>query len=62
MWCYLVRPERSILSNNRQVLCRGEQVTSPEFADRVVGQWLGYTLDPSARKVSVVTGFEESGS
>ncbi len=57
--------ERSILSNNCQVLCLGERVVAPELADRIVGQWLGYEFDPSsasAEKVRVITDYEESGS
>ncbi|MGH3147193.1 MAG: ribose-5-phosphate isomerase [Rubrobacter sp.] len=56
--------ERSILSNNCQVLCLGERVVAPELADRVVKQWLGYEFDPSspsAEKVSVITDYEEKG-
>ena len=57
--------ERSVLSNNCQVLCLGERVIAPEVADRVVGQWLGYEFDPSspsAQKVSLITDYEERGS
>ena len=57
--------ERSILSNNCQVLCLGERVIAPELADRIVGQWLGYEFDessPSAEKVAVIAEYEERGS
>jgi ribose 5-phosphate isomerase B len=57
--------ERSILSNNCQVLCLGERVVAPELASRVVGQWLGYEFDtssPSAHKVSLITAYEDRGS
>ncbi len=57
--------ERSILSNNCQVLCLGERVIAPELADRIVKQWLDYEFDPSspsAAKVQVLTDYEESGS
>lgn len=56
--------ERSILSNNCQVLCLGERVVAPELASRVVGQWLGYEFDPSsasARKVSLIAKYEDQG-
>lgn len=56
--------ERSILSNNCQVLCLGERVVAPELADRIVRQWLGYEFDPSspsAQKVQVIIDYEESG-
>ena len=57
--------ERSILSNNCQVLCLGERVIAPELADRIVKQWLGYEFDtssPSAAKVQVITDYEENGT
>jgi ribose 5-phosphate isomerase B len=57
--------ERSILSNNCQVLCLGERVIAPELADRIVRQWIGYVFDPSsasAEKVQVITDYEETGS
>jgi ribose 5-phosphate isomerase B len=57
--------ERSILSNDCQVLCLGERVIAPELADRIVRQWLGYEFDassPSARKVSIITEYEERGT
>jgi len=57
--------ERSILSNNCQVLCLGQRVIAPELADRIVKQWLGYEFDassPSAEKVQVIIDYEESGS
>ena len=57
--------ERSILSNNCQVLCLGERVVAPELADRIVKQWLGYEFDtssPSADKISIITRYEETGS
>ena len=56
--------ERSILSNNCQVLALGERVIAPELADRIVKQWLGYEFDPSsasAAKVRVITDYEETG-
>ena len=56
--------ERSVLSNNCQVLALGERVVAPEAADRIVKQWLGYEFDPSsasAAKVQVITDYEETG-
>lgn len=56
--------ERSILSNNCQVLCLGERVIAPELADRIVKQWLGYEFDESsasAEKVRIITEYEERG-
>lgn len=37
--------ERSILSNNAQVLCLGARVIGVELARRLVKEWLGYTFD-----------------
>jgi len=57
--------ERSILSNNCQVLCLGERVVAPEAADRIVGQWLDYEFDPSspsAHKVGLINEYEERGT
>jgi ribose 5-phosphate isomerase B len=57
--------ERSILSNNCQILALGERVVAPELAGRIVADWLGYTFDPSslsAAKVQVLTDYEERGS
>jgi ribose 5-phosphate isomerase B len=57
--------ERSILSNNCQILALGERVVAPELAGRIVADWLGYEFDPSspsAAKVKVLTDYEERGS
>lgn len=37
--------ERSVLSNNAQVLCLGQRVIGVELARRLVREWLGYTFD-----------------
>lgn len=55
--------ERSILSNNAQVLCMGQRVIGIELAKRLVSEWIGYVFDvnsPSAKKVQVLTDFEEA--
>ena len=55
--------ERSVLSNNAQVLCFGQRVVGLELARRLARDWLGYTFDPqsaSARKVEVIGGYESS--
>ena len=55
--------ERSILSNNAQVLCMGQRVIGIELAKRLVSEWIGYVFDvnsPSAKKVQVLTDFEET--
>lgn len=53
--------ERSVLSNDAQVLCMGERVVGPELARRLAREWLGYTFDTtsaSAEKVEAITGYE----
>ncbi|KAH6692467.1 ribose-5-phosphate isomerase B [Plectosphaerella plurivora] len=53
--------ERSVLSNNAQVLCMGERVIGLELARRLAKEWLGYTFDPnsaSAAKVDVISSLE----
>lgn len=53
--------ERSVLSNNCQVLTMGQRVVGIEVARRLAREWVGYTFDPasgSADKVKVLTAFE----
>ena len=53
--------ERSILSNDAQVLCLGQRVIGIELASRLVNEWLGYTFDRSsnsAAKVAEIISFE----
>ncbi|MFE7632334.1 ribose-5-phosphate isomerase [Kocuria sp. NPDC057446] len=55
--------ERSVLSNNAQVLCMGQRVIGLELARRLAKEWLGYTFDTtsaSAAKVEAITGYENS--
>lgn len=54
--------ERSILSNNCQVLCMGQRVIGIELARRLVGEWLNYKFDESsasAGKVEVLSKYEQ---
>jgi ribose 5-phosphate isomerase B len=54
--------ERSVLSNDCQVLTLGARVVGPELAKRLVSEWLNYEFDPdsaSAEKVAVISDFEE---
>ena len=54
--------ERSVLSNNCQVLTLGARVVGLELAKRLVDEWLDYEFDPesaSAAKVAVISEFEE---
>jgi ribose 5-phosphate isomerase B len=53
--------ERSVLSNDAQVLCMGERVIGLELARRLAREWLGYRFDPasnSAAKVEAIRGYE----
>lgn len=53
--------ERSVLSNNAQVLCFGQRVIGLELARRLAREWLGYEFDPqsaSAGKVDAIDAYE----
>jgi ribose 5-phosphate isomerase B len=53
--------ERSVLSNDAQVLCFGQRVVGIELARRLAREWLGYRFDPqsaSASKVDAIRGYE----
>ena len=57
--------ERSVLSNNAQVLTMGQRVIGLELAKRLVGEWLDYRFDPtsaSADKVEAIESYERSAS
>jgi ribose 5-phosphate isomerase B len=54
--------ERSILSNDAQVLCQGQRVVGLEVARRNVREWLTYEFDPSSAsndKVQEICAYEE---
>jgi ribose 5-phosphate isomerase B len=54
--------ERSVLSNDAQVLCLGQRVIGVELARRLVDEWLGYRFDPSSpsqEKVEAIKAYEE---
>ena len=54
--------ERSVLSNDAQVLCLGERVVGLELARRLAAEWLGYRFDPtsaSAAKVEAIRAYEQ---
>lgn len=51
--------ERSVLSNNAQVLAFGERVVGLEVARRMVREWLGYRFDPSSASAAKVQLIEE---
>jgi ribose 5-phosphate isomerase B len=53
--------ERSVLSNNAQVLCFGQRVIGLELARRLADEWLGYEFDPhspSADKVAAINQYD----
>ena len=53
--------ERSVLSNNAQVLCFGQRVVGLELARRLAREWLGYEFDThsaSAEKVAIIDHYE----
>ena len=54
--------ERSVLSNNAQVLTFGERVVGLELARRLAREWLTYRFDEnsaSAEKVRVLSDYEQ---
>jgi ribose 5-phosphate isomerase B len=53
--------ERSVLSNDAQVLCFGQRVVGLGLARRLASEWLDYHFDQnsdSAAKVKVLTSYE----
>lgn len=57
--------ERSVRSNDAQVLCLGQRVIGRELARRLVSEWLDYRFDtesPSAAKVAAICGYEAPGA
>jgi ribose 5-phosphate isomerase B len=53
--------ERSVLSNDAQVLCMGQRVVGIELARRLVSEWLDHRFDPasaSAEKVDAIRSYE----
>jgi ribose 5-phosphate isomerase B len=57
--------ERSVLSNNCQILTLGARVIGPELAGRLVDEWLTYEFDTasaSAEKVALIDAIESTGT
>lgn len=55
--------ERSVLSNDAQVLCLGQRVIGQELARLLVRGWTGLRFDPaspSAAKVAAITAHEDA--
>lgn len=57
--------ERSVLSNDAQVLCMGQRVVGIELARRLAKEWLQYRFDStsaSADKVALIGAYEQTGT
>ncbi len=57
--------ERSVLSNNAQVLTMGARVIGPELAKKLVHEWLDLHFDPqsaSAAKVELIDSYERGSA
>lgn len=55
--------ERSILSNDCQILTLGQRVIGLQLARRLAKEWLGYVFDPSSpsyEKVAEIVEYEDS--
>jgi ribose 5-phosphate isomerase B len=53
--------ERSVLSNNCQIMTLGSRIVADVSAHRLVDEWLGYRFDtgsPSAAKLKVIDDYE----
>ncbi|MDR3084904.1 MAG: ribose 5-phosphate isomerase B [Christensenellaceae bacterium] len=52
--------ERSILSNDANLLCMGERVVGPELAKKIVGEWISLTFQDgsSTEKVEAIKRIE----
>jgi len=54
--------ERSVLSNDAQVLCLGQRVVGVGLARRLASEWLDYRFDTSSKsaaKVRALTSYEQ---
>lgn len=51
--------ERSIMSNNCQVLCMGQRVIGIELARRLASEWLEYEFDPNTPSHGKVATIDE---
>ncbi|MBB4934807.1 ribose 5-phosphate isomerase B [Lipingzhangella halophila] len=55
--------ERSVKSNDCQVLTMGARVIGPELAKRIATEWIGHVFDPrsaSAGKVARISEYEQA--
>lgn len=56
--------QRSVLSNDAQVLCFGERVVGLELARLLASEWLDHVFDrnsSSAKKVAAIGDYEQQG-
>jgi ribose 5-phosphate isomerase B len=51
--------ERSVLSNNCQVLTMGQRVIGPELARRLIKEWVGYEFDTTSHSVHNLAEIDE---
>jgi len=51
--------ERSVLSNDAQVLCMGQRVIGIELARRLIHEWLGYSFDPKSHSAANVAALSK---
>ena len=55
--------QRSVLSNDAQVLCFGQRVIGLELAKKLASEWVQWRFDPksaSAQKVAAIHDYEKS--
>ena len=55
--------ERSILSNDCQILTMGQRVIGLQLARRLAAEWLGYAFDPTShsnRNVAEIVDYEDT--
>ncbi|WP_150461455.1 ribose-5-phosphate isomerase [Nesterenkonia ebinurensis] len=53
--------ERSVLSNNAQVLCIGQRVVGKQLARKLIQEWLTHEFDPnsaSSSKIAILNEYE----
>ncbi|WP_018157982.1 ribose-5-phosphate isomerase [Demetria terragena] len=53
--------ERSVLSNDAQILCMGQRVIGVELARRLASEWLSYTFDSEGRSADKVEAIKSYG-
>ena len=51
--------ERSVRSNDAQILCMGQRVVGLELVRRLAREWLDYTFDPSSASADKVAALRE---